>query len=229
MDQYTAINQLGRLFSELINQELASNLFDHQVDRVDLQLVAQPSFGSQHEQHRLKIREHIVHKNDKNLKHRDKVNILDLNQIPKAFAYYFSVSHCSDMGGYIRSNYPIGFDIESIDRIENKTLERVSQATEIDLVKNTLQTLSEKMQNALIWSAKESCFKALHIADLDQHYLNDVKVISNVSLTDIKTLSYNETQVFMFKCQLSTDKALLKVNTGFATIIADHIYTLFLI
>jgi len=229
MDQHAALSQLDRLFCHVINQELAQNLFDHQVDRVDLQLVAQPSFGSQHEQHRLNIREHIVHKNEKNLKHRDKVNILDLNQIPKSFAYYFSVSHCSNMGGYIRSNYPIGFDIESIDRIENKTLERVSQPAEIELVKNISQTLNEKTQNALIWSAKEACFKALHIADLEQHYLNDVKVISNITLTEIKTLSYNETDLFMFKCQLSTDKALLKVNTGFATVIANHIYTVFLI
>ncbi|MFN3698112.1 MAG: 4'-phosphopantetheinyl transferase superfamily protein [Pseudobdellovibrio sp.] len=229
MDQYSALNQLGRLFSDVINQELKQDLFHHQVDRVDVQLVAQPSFGAQHEQHRLRIREHIIHKNDKNLKHRDKVNILNLNQIPKAFAYYFSVSHCLDMGGYIRSNYPIGFDIESTERIENKTLERVSQSVEIELVKNAAQTFSEKMQNALIWSAKESCFKALHIADLDQHYLDEVKVLSNITLTEIKSVSYTDTQFFMFKCQLSTDKALLKVNAGFATVIANHIYTVFLI
>lgn len=108
-------------------------------------LILEPQFGSTHENYRLNIRKHIIDNQD--LTDEEKINILDLNQLPKSKKYYFSISHCKSIGGYAVSSQPIGFDIEDIDRISRDIVKRI---TTLDLVPEDPRWL---------WPAKESILK----------------------------------------------------------------------
>ncbi len=80
-------------------------------------------------------------------------NIEDLNKIPRPKTYSLSLSHTLGMGGWASVCRPtrVGFDIESLKRISLSVVQRIASRSELE----------ECPQGFLLWSAKESFFKAL--------------------------------------------------------------------
>lgn len=65
---------------------------------------------------------------------------------------FSSISHCTDFGGYFISKlYPVGFDIEQLERTTEKVVGRISTQVE----------LQDAPHPGCLWSAKEACFKSL--------------------------------------------------------------------
>lgn len=98
----------------------------------DLKIYTSPSWGSQHPQHREKMRQ-------------------ELDSIFTDKSLYTSVSHCPQVGIVIAAPHPIGVDVENLARLKEATVARVSTPTEILAAPHI----------ADLWCAKEACFKAL--------------------------------------------------------------------
>lgn len=108
--------------------------------------------------HRLKIREHILNHYAKGSDH-----ILDLQLLPKTDQYYFSISHTKGLGGYVVSAEPVGLDIENLSRLNSKLIERISNASERNLL----------LDPRWLWCIKEASFK---VASLNQ--ITEVQLVS---------------------------------------------------
>ncbi|MFN7263229.1 MAG: 4'-phosphopantetheinyl transferase superfamily protein [Pseudobdellovibrionaceae bacterium] len=88
-----------------------------------------------------------------------------------------SLSHTKDLGGYLCSHSAfVGFDIETIERVREDMVLRVSN----------YQELQEAPSPAALWCAKEAVFKALL-------KLQQPKVLSSIQITGWKTDSQFET------------------------------------
>ncbi|MBK9324433.1 MAG: 4'-phosphopantetheinyl transferase superfamily protein [Bdellovibrionaceae bacterium] len=74
-----------------------------------------------------------------------------LTEKKSAEKVYYSTSHARAIGGFALSNRPIGFDIEAQDRVQNNTISRVSQNSEV----------SEAPTHTHLWTAKEAAYKSL--------------------------------------------------------------------
>lgn len=111
-----------------------------------------PEFGSEVRDHRLKIR-HSIRDELGVLSEPERGRLLDLDEVPDLEDWSVSISHCARLGGWIAAPLPVrvGLDIEVKDRIHGKLLERIAQPGELVKVPDP----------ALLWCAKESCFKAL--------------------------------------------------------------------
>jgi 4'-phosphopantetheinyl transferase len=62
-----------------------------------------------------------------------------------------SISHTESEGGFVLSQFPVGFDIEVSERVTEKIVARVSSEEEV----------RSSPSFASLWSAKEASFKAL--------------------------------------------------------------------
>jgi hypothetical protein len=84
-------------------------------------------------------------------------DLADLKKLPDTARFSVSVSHCPGLGGFVvvakSGDKPVvvGFDIESADRVNEKTAARVSLPEEVSAMPSP----------AHLWSAKESVFKSL--------------------------------------------------------------------
>lgn len=127
---------------------------------------------------RLKIREQIVKQFASKLSTEEKQNILNINNLPKSSELYFSISHSPAGSGYVAARFPLGLDIEQVQRTQhNKLIERVSTSFERELLKDKW---------FLIWSAKEAGFK--------YQFQNDqnIKTMSEIKINEIKSQEFNE-------------------------------------
>jgi phosphopantetheinyl transferase (holo-ACP synthase) len=80
-------------------------------------------------------------------------SLMNLDLLPTLPDWSISISHCQSLGGWIAIPKPngIGLDIERLDRITTKVVNRIAQEGELDNIPDPL----------LLWCAKESYFKAL--------------------------------------------------------------------
>jgi phosphopantetheinyl transferase (holo-ACP synthase) len=113
----------------------------------------------------------------------------DLSQIPKHTNYHISISHCRTFGGYTCISKPhiIGFDVESLQRVTGKILNRIS---------NPKDDFDTVVNPAFIWVAKEAAFKVLQ-------YVSSIKVIQEVM---IRSWSMKSANVFEFQVANVIDK-----------------------
>jgi hypothetical protein len=83
----------------------------------------------------------------------EKALMLDLNHRPSLPDWSISVSHSPVYGGWVAIERPwqIGFDLESLPRIQPATVARIAAPDEIAASPDT----------RFLWSAKEAYFKAL--------------------------------------------------------------------
>ena len=145
---------------------LLQDFFDHVATTLDGEVLAfrfQKSWGSQSPAHRIKIREALLDYLKRN--HSDEVNdsVLDLEALPTLHRLFVSISHCSDMGGYVVCSQPVGFDIENTSRLNPKVVGRVSTSEERSVAPG----------HEALWVAKEAVYKCD----------NSFKTISQISLS----------------------------------------------
>jgi hypothetical protein len=77
--------------------------------------------------------------------------VSDLTHIPQFKKIYASIAHSKELGGFVISRRPVGFDIEHSVRVRAEIVERISLPDEV------LQAPSP----AHLWAAKEATYKAL--------------------------------------------------------------------
>jgi 4'-phosphopantetheinyl transferase EntD len=108
----------------------------------------QPHFGAGNEGHRDAIRRHLA----ENLSLVDPA-VTDLSAPPDVSTWSISISHTTDLGGWLAVNKPrqIGFDLEVRARVREAVVRRMCTPDEIERVSDL----------ALLWSAKEALFKAM--------------------------------------------------------------------
>ncbi len=145
-------------------QTIKKNL---QIEFLELQL--DPKFSSSAENFRTNIRLDIVQRYNSILSGQEKINILNLNNLPLSQKLFFSISHTIDIGGYAASSTPIGFDIENINRINSKITQRVSTD------KERISTSS----NETLWTSKEATVKLLHSKVL----MTDIEITKDLQKT----------------------------------------------
>lgn len=78
-------------------------------------------------------------------------DVLDLSRRPHVDGWYVSVSHSGDVGGWVASRTPIGFDVERIARLRPELIARVATPDEIAAAPDP----------KWLWPAKEAAFKAM--------------------------------------------------------------------
>ncbi len=94
--------------------------------------------------------------------HREKIRHQIENEAKINATHKTSVSHCPVLGGIFFSAQPCGLDIEVIDRVQEKTVARISSANEISQMK------SFQLPPAFLWAAKEASWKATRSFDQPQ-------------------------------------------------------------
>jgi len=87
---------------------------------------------------------------------------------------YVSISHSQDLGGFVICSHPIGLDLETTHRIQNKTVERICRKEELEL---SLQDPS------WLWPVKESIFKAM------SPFQPDLKAISQITVLKLEEIN----------------------------------------
>jgi phosphopantetheinyl transferase (holo-ACP synthase) len=114
-----------------------------------------PEWGSGHQGHREKIRVALEHQLStnwaKDVSYSEYEALKDLDRIPSFKKIHVSISHGQDLGGFVISKKPVGFDLELKDRIHEKIVRRISLEREV----------AEAPSLAHLWAAKEATFKAL--------------------------------------------------------------------
>jgi len=226
MNKHLSYNDIAsENYYDFILEQLIPCFDKINISGIHFRLHLKPQFGTQEANHRMAIREHIVFEYDKSLKFREKKSIVDLTVLPQSLSYYFSISHSAHLGGYVASNFPVGLDIELVNRVDKAILHRICSDAELKQIDH-FPEIDPQTLNTVIWSAKESCFKALHIAKTETQPTPTPTVISDITITLEKPLSFNETFVLPFSCE-SKNPELLKVNKGFAVQVSNHICTIF--
>jgi hypothetical protein len=96
-------------------------------------------------------------------------SLLDLSLRPLHPRHSISIAHCPEAGGFAVADGStwVGFDIESVSRIQERAVARVSSAEE----------LSQAPSPAHLWVAKEASFKALP-ANLQPKVISEIVVSS---------------------------------------------------
>ena len=86
----------------------------------------------------------------------ESLKVLALSTPPRVSFASISISHCPTLGGFAFSpgRVGIGFDLEELSRLSISAIERVSTSEEI----------ASAPDRTLLWSAKESAYKALAIS-----------------------------------------------------------------
>jgi phosphopantetheinyl transferase (holo-ACP synthase) len=138
--------------------------------------------------------------------------LLDLNLRPHVSFASISISHCPYLGGFVFSlgAQEIGFDIEVISRLEdNLAIKRVSSPKELSILSD--RSLTRTQLGSLLWSAKESSFKALT--------LSEVTTLSGIETHDWSELTHQFKggdegirRVFRFKARSIAQPASLAVG-----------------
>jgi hypothetical protein len=84
--------------------------------------------------------------------------LLDLTRTPKLSSTFISISHCPQLGGWAMSKSPVGLDLEVIERVQPKLVQRVLTPMEKEHLPDGLS------QDAWagVWVAKEASWKAIH-------------------------------------------------------------------
>jgi phosphopantetheinyl transferase (holo-ACP synthase) len=122
----------------------------------EVEVFVNPDWGSQAAEHRQKIRDAIEFQLkthwQKEVAAGELEHLHDLNRYPVFKKIHVSISHCLEMGGFVLSKMPVGFDIELVERVQQKIVARVSKEAE----------MINAPSLAHLWAAKEAAFKALH-------------------------------------------------------------------
>lgn len=132
-------------------------------EQYNLKFYLDPAWASTTENYREHIRQHIILNH--NLSTIEKENILDLQQLPLSKNYFFSITHSSQLGGYVVSPQPVGFDIENISRLTSETVKRVSSQSE--------WSMFESSDIRLLWPIKESLVKLFTIDKTNPPLMSD--------------------------------------------------------
>lgn len=136
----------------------------NQIPVATLNLHLSKKFGASEKNHRLDIRQDIVDRYGSFLTKDEIENTLNLELRPTSKNIFFSISHCSALGGYAVCDQKIGFDIEEKIKIKKPIVSRVSSLNEMKLAP----------QYEYLWVAKEALFK-VH---------QETKLISNINIED---------------------------------------------
>ncbi len=116
-----------------------------------LEIDMSAQWGSLHADHRSDMRRFIAQKYGFSETPETLEKILDLKQVPQLKEGFVSISHSPRLGVIGFSNSHIGVDLESLDRIQERVVARVSHAREIEAAPS----------HASLWVAKEAAFKSL--------------------------------------------------------------------
>jgi hypothetical protein len=112
-------------------------------------------WGSGQLGHREKIRAALEHQLSthwaKDVAYAEFVHLKDLDLIPRFKKIHVSISHGPELGGFVISKKPVGFDLEKKDRIHEKIVRRISLEREVEAAPSLAQ----------LWAAKEAAFKSL--------------------------------------------------------------------
>lgn len=122
----------------------------------DLDLVLSTDWASSKVGHRERIRRALLADISLrlNLDEEQKKHVLDLSITPKVTEYSVSISHCRQMGGYVRASdrTSLGFDIEVIDRVSELAAKKMRFDD---------SEWNEAPSASSFWVAKEAAFKSL--------------------------------------------------------------------
>lgn len=126
--------------------------FSELLTELDVRGDAQTEWGSQNRDHRELIRQSIS-QNLTDLKNADQKALADLGTPPRPHNWCVSISHALNCGGWMAVRRPsqIGWDVELKSRLRPELIERVCEPDELEAAPRV----------GLLWSAKESYFKAL--------------------------------------------------------------------
>ena len=153
-----------------------------------------PGWGSETENYRLKIREHLATVDSSLFTREQAIQLYDLNHRPQAKEGFVSISHCKSAGGFSYSKLRHGFDVEEIRRISDPVILRTSSDAE----------RAKTPHLKFLWVAKEAAYKALSQSqDL---------LITDMVCTDWKQLS--DFAVWTYKIR-SPKVIQTQLNLGF--------------
>lgn len=155
--------------SEKLKSELVAAGFDSQ-----LCIRIKEEWSSCHEDYRLRIRENL-YQDMVQLSEVSRREFEDLSRIPQHEDFHISISHCRTFGGYtyIPKSYIIGFDVECLNRVTTKIINRI---------KNPKDNFETVVNPAFVWVAKEAAFKAIqnlaHINVIQEVIIHSWNMIS---------------------------------------------------
>jgi phosphopantetheinyl transferase (holo-ACP synthase) len=130
----------------LVIQEHVQRQFG--ISDLKLDVTVNSNWHSSVENHRILIRQCIVEKHSQYISNNSV--FLDLKTIPKLSENFVSISHSNEVGGFVFSNYPVGFDVVEVRRLNPNIIQRVCLPREIERSPNP----------NYLWPAKEAVFKA---------------------------------------------------------------------
>lgn len=172
--------------------------------QVFLEITVKKDWRSTASEHRSLIRQGFLDRHAMEVE--DRVEFLNLDQIPVLKRNFLSISHSITEGGYAFSNLPIGFDLIERDRLNENVLARVSTPTEILAAVDT----------SYLWPAKEAVFKACS----DQLFF-----ISEIHIEAWKKLGEN---LFGFESQFKNKNGTITTSSGFVFEKFDVLYGIYL-
>jgi hypothetical protein len=163
----------------------------------ELEAFTDESGGSGLADHRMKIRTALqqrlnTHWN-KSVLAPEMQSVADLQRVPQFKKLYTSISHAKDLGGFVISKRPVGFDLELRSRILPQIVARVSMPQEVELAPSI----------AHLWVAKEATYKAL------MHY-HQPTVLSDVLIGGWKQGTYQLLNDKLFKAPLGMGAVWIK-------------------
>ncbi len=143
--------------------------------------------------------------------------VLNLNQPPKVNGIHLSISHNSQLGGFVISDCAVGFDIEDRNRITKNLIQRVSSEDEI----------RQAPFASALWGAKESAWKALQQSS---HTNFKPKVISEVQITNWKVIQASQIETFEIKnLTMSESSSHAPEGRGCVIYLGSHLFSFFFI
>lgn len=125
--------------------------------------------------------------------------VSNLEQVPQFKKLYTSISHGQNMGGFVISKRPVGFDLEQISRVLPAIVARVSMPEEVTLAPSI----------AHLWVAKEATYKAL------MHF-HQPKVLSDVLIGGWNQGTFQILNDKLFKAPLGIGSTWVKDDHIFA-------------
>lgn len=177
----------------------------------DLQLFLLSNQESNKQNQRINLRKNLA-LSLQNHGHSAPPTLQDLLSLPTHDHLALSLSHCSDYSAFGWCNKPkrLGLDIESLLRLKKETVARVSTNDELLLAP----------RYELLWSCKESVFKALS---------PQINVLSFVDIFDWKSLRDDTTQdSWQFSARLTQSSTPLPGH-GEVRLILGHVFAFFVL
>lgn len=178
--------------------EFLESLVEQQSSRLgcslDCHLVSiDKNFSSMEKRKKLRVK--LIEEIDKRwpdkLSERQRNSLLVPGKPPRLPFVSLSITHSSDIGGFIFSTpaYFIGFDLEKQERAKRETVLRISSQEELNLSPSP----------SALWSAKESAYKAVHL-------LNGDTPIKKISIFDWQPVSLknNDSSVYDYQFQVES-------------------------